>query len=39
MNVIDIVGEETSPLHSRGSGGVPPPFPGEIDPIFTGSEC
>jgi hypothetical protein len=25
MDVDDIVGEETSPLHSRGSGGVPPP--------------
>ena len=28
MNVVDMVGEGTSPLHSHGSGGVPPPSPG-----------
>jgi hypothetical protein len=38
VNVVDIVGEGTSPLHSRGSGGVPPPSSGEIDPIFIVSK-
>jgi len=38
MNVVDMMGEGTSPLPSRGSGGVSPPSLGEIDPIFTVSE-
>jgi hypothetical protein len=38
MNVVNMMGEGTLPLPSRGSGGVSPPSSGEIDPIFTGSE-
>jgi len=37
MNVVDIVGEGTSPLHAVGSGGPPAVFRG-IDIIFIGSE-